>query len=114
SGYCIISKAKHPEEAKAFLDYLFKAGNQLAYSEFLKSPSAFKDVSPEWGIMKAEVQKAVKEAVNIGFTTEGPAGFSGDDAGRLVQGLFAGQFAKPGDFAVEYKSNWDRAWKAPR
>ncbi|OHE60636.1 MAG: hypothetical protein A2Y36_06485 [Treponema sp. GWA1_62_8] len=114
SGYCVVSKGKHPEEAKAFLDYLFKAGNQLAYSEFLKSPSAFRDVSPDWGIVKAEVQKAVKEAVNIGFTTEGPAGFSGDDAGRLVQGLFAGQFAKPGDFAVEYKANWDRAWKAPK
>ena len=114
SGYCIVSKAKHPEEAKAFLDYLFRADNQLAYSEFLKSPSAFKDVSPDWGLVKDEVQKAVREAVNIGFTTEAPAGFSGDDAGRLVQGLFAGQFATSGDFAKEYKASWDGAWKAPK
>jgi raffinose/stachyose/melibiose transport system substrate-binding protein len=114
SGYCVVSKAKQIEGAKSFLDYLFKPENQLSYSEHLKSPSAFKDVSPDWGPVKDEVAKAVREAVNIGFTTEAPAGFSGDDAGRLVQGLFAGQYASPADFAVEYKSAWDRAWKAPR
>lgn len=30
--------------------------------------------------------------MNIGFTNEKPAGFSGDDAGRMVQDLLAGTY----------------------
>jgi raffinose/stachyose/melibiose transport system substrate-binding protein len=112
SGYSIMAKSAHPLEAKKFLDFLFTADNQKAYSEFLKSPSAFKDVSADWGPLKGEVSAALKKGVNIGFTTEAPAGFSGDDAGRLVQALYAGQIKTPADFAKAYKDAWDKAWQA--
>lgn len=112
SGYSIMAKSKHPQQAGVFLDYLFSASNQKAYSEFLKSPSAFLDVQADWGPLKAEVAAALKRGVNIGFTTEAPAGFSSDDAGRLVQALYAGQTKTPAEFAKAYKDAWDRAWKS--
>jgi len=112
SGYSIMAKAAHPAEAKKFLDFLFQADNQKAYSEFLKSPSAFVDVDADWGPLKGAVSAALKKGVSIGFTTEAPAGFSGDDAGRMVQGLYAGQYKSPADFAKAYKDAWDKAWQA--
>lgn len=112
SGYSIMAQSKNIAAAKKFLDYLFTVQNQTAYCEFLKSPSAFKDVQADWGILKAEVLAALAKGVHIGFTTEGPAGFSGDDAGRLVQALYAGQYATPLDFAKAYKAAWDTAWKS--
>jgi raffinose/stachyose/melibiose transport system substrate-binding protein len=114
SGYSLMAGAKHLPEAKRFLDFLFSPTNQKAYSEFLKSPSAFTDVSADWGPLKNEVAGALKKGVNIGFTTEAPAGFSGDDAGRLVQALYAGALKTPGAFAKAYKDAWDKAWQANR
>ena len=49
---------------------------------------------------------AVKSATNIGFTNEKPAGFSGDDAGRLVQDLLAGTYT-PEEFAKAYEAAWN-------
>lgn len=114
SAYLIPAEAKHKEEAKLFLDYLFRPENLKAYSEFLKSPCAFTDVNADWGPLKDEVAKALKNGVNIGFTTEAPAGFSGDDAGRMVQELYMGTYKTPADFAKAYKAAWDRAWNASR
>lgn len=111
SGYSIMAGAKHPREAGLFLNYLFSAPVQKSYSEFLKSPSAFNDVVSDWGPLKAEVANALKKGVNIGFTTEAPAGFTSDDAGRLVQALYAGQLKTPADFARAYKDAWDKAWQ---
>lgn len=112
SAYLIPAEAKHKEEAKRFLDYLFQVQNQKSYSEFLNSPSAFVDVNADWGFLKDEVAKALKNGVNIGFTTEAPSGFSGDDAGRMIQELYAGVYKTPLDFAKAYKAAWDRAWNA--
>lgn len=112
SGYSIMSQSEHIEEAKQFLDYLFSVETQISYGEFLKSPSAFTDVQADWGVLKDEVLGAISRGVNIGFTTEGPAGFSGDDAGRLVQALYAGQYKTAEDFAKAYKEAWDTAWSS--
>lgn len=112
SAYAITSASEHPEEAKEFLNFLFEKQNLKKYSEFVKSPCAFKDVEADWGPIKDEVAKALESGVNIGFTNENPSGFSGDDAGRLVQELYAGQYATSLDFAKAYKETWDNAWNA--
>ncbi len=112
SAYAITSESKHPEEAKEFLNFLFEKQNLQKYSEFVKSPCAFTDVEADWGPIKDEVTKALENGVNIGFTNENPSGFSGDDAGRLVQELYAGKYETSLDFAKEYKETWDKAWNA--
>ncbi len=108
SGYCISATTQHKEESIEFLNYLFKPENQAKYSKVAKAPSAFKDVKAEWApepIVK-EVDKVLNsDAVKIGFTNEKPAGFSGDDAGRLVQELLAGRYT-PAQFAEAYNKAW--------
>lgn len=111
SSYALIAESEHQEETKEFLYYLTKPENQKSYSEFLKSPSAFKDVDADWGILKDEVSKALNNGVNIAFTKT-PAGFGGDDAGRMVQDLYAGGYNSAQDFAKAYKQAWDKAWNA--
>jgi raffinose/stachyose/melibiose transport system substrate-binding protein len=110
SVYAITSDSKHPEEAKKFLEFLFKSENLKTYSEFLKSPPAFTDVTADWGPLKDQAAAALKSAVNIAFT-DTPSGFSGDDSGRMVQELLAGKYTSA-EFAAEYKSAWDKAWNA--
>lgn len=112
SVYAITSASAHKEEAKKFLDFMFKADNLKKYSEATKTPSAFTDVNADWGILKDEVTGALKNGVNIGFTNEAPSGFSGDDAGRMVQDLYAGKYKTSLDFAKDYKATWDKAWNA--
>ena len=99
------------DAAKAFLTFLFSAENQKKYSESLGSPSAFKDVEAAWapeGFAK-EVTAVLNSAVNIGFTNEKPAGFSGDDAGRMVQDLLAGTYDAQG-FAQAYEKAWNEGF----
>jgi raffinose/stachyose/melibiose transport system substrate-binding protein len=112
SGYCISATTKYKEEAIEFLNFLFNAENQKKYSEQSKAPSAFTDVTAEWASANivTEVNNAVNTAVNIGFTNEKPAGFSGDDAGRMVQELFAGKYT-PEEFAVAYEKAWTDGMK---
>ncbi len=108
SGYSIYANTNNIDQAKSFLNYLFSAENQKLYSETLKSPSAFTDVDANWApeaVVKG-VNDAVSSAVNIGFTNEKPAGFTGDDAGRLVQDLLAGTYT-PEEFAKAYQAAWD-------
>lgn len=108
SGYSISATTTHVSEAKEFLNYLFSAENQKKYSETLKSPSAFTDVDAAWAPegFAAEVKGVLGSAVNIGFTNEKPAGFSGDDAGRMVQDLLAGTYT-PETFALAYEKAWN-------
>ncbi|MEA4882307.1 MAG: extracellular solute-binding protein [Clostridia bacterium] len=112
SAYLIMAESKHKDEAKKFLDYLFRPENLKSYSEFLKAPSSFTDVQADWGPIKDSVAQALKNGINIGFTTEGPSGFSGDDAGRMVQELYMGKYRTSIEFAKAYKAAWDKAWKA--
>lgn len=112
SAYAITAESKHPEEAKMFLEFLFQPENMKRYSEFIKSPCAFTDVTADWGPLKDAVAGALQNGVNIGFTNENPSGFSGDDAGRMVQELYAGQYDTSIDFANAYKEVWDKAWNA--
>lgn len=109
SGYCISATTKYKEEAIEFLNYLFNAENQKKYSETAKAPSAFTDVDAQWASANivSEVTSAVGSAVNIGFTNEKPAGFSGDDAGRLLQELLAGKYT-----AVEFAQTYEKVWDA--
>ena len=78
-----------------------------------KAPSAFNDVEAEWApaAVVEEVDAALQNAVNIGYTNEKPAGFSGDDAGRLLQGLFAGQYT-PESFAQAYADAWNDGYNS--
>ncbi|AJY75433.1 ABC transporter substrate-binding protein [Paenibacillus beijingensis] len=110
SRYAITSASKHPEEAKKFLEFLFKPENLQAYSEFLKSPPAFTDVTANWGPLKDQANAALQTGVNIPFT-ETPSGFSGDDAGKMVQELLAGKYTSI-EFAKAYRKAWDKAWNA--
>lgn len=109
SVYAITSESKHPEEAKKFLDFLFKPENLKAYSEFLKQPSAFTDVNADWGPLKDQASAALAAGVNIAFT-DSPAGFSGDDAGRMMQELLAGKYKTSQDFAKAYTEAWNKGW----
>jgi raffinose/stachyose/melibiose transport system substrate-binding protein len=111
SRYAITSASKYPEEAKKFLEFLFKPENLQVYSEFLKSPPAFTDVTANWGPLKDQAAQALKTGKNIPFT-DTPSGFSGDDAGKMVQELLAGQYSTTLDFAKAYKTSWDKAWNA--
>ncbi|MFD0958110.1 ABC transporter substrate-binding protein [Paenibacillus chungangensis] len=111
SVYAITAESKHPEEAKKFLEFLFQPENLKAYSEFLKSPPAFTDVSADWGPLKDQAAAALEAGVNIAFT-DTPSGFSGDDAGRMVQELLAGKYKDSQEFASAYKEAWDKAWNA--
>ena len=108
SGYSISADTEHVEEAKAFLTYLFSAENQKKYAESLGSPSAFTDVDAKWApdAVVEGVNNAINSAANIGFTNEKPAGFSGDDAGRMVQDLLAGKYTAE-EFAKAYEAAWD-------
>ncbi len=108
SGYSISADSEHQAEAKAFLEYLFDAENQKKYAESLGSPSAFTDVDAKWApeTVVDSVNSAVQSAANIGYTNEKPAGFSGDDAGRMVQDLLAGKYTAE-EFAEAYEKAWD-------
>ncbi|TAH72810.1 MAG: extracellular solute-binding protein [Anaerolineaceae bacterium] len=108
SGYSISATTEYKEEAIEFLNFLFSAENQKKYSELSKAPSAFTDVDADWAPENIvnEVSYAVANAVNIGFTNEKPAGFSGDDAGRMVQELLAGKYNAE-EFAIAYENAWD-------
>jgi raffinose/stachyose/melibiose transport system substrate-binding protein len=111
SVYAVTSGSKHQAEALTFLSYLFQIDNQKTYSELLKQPSAFNDVNADWGPLKDQVKTALQLGVNIPFT-DTPAGFSGDDAGRMVQELLSGTYATPVAFAKSYREAWDKAWNA--
>lgn len=108
SGYSISADSQHVEEAKEFLSFLFNAENQKKYAESLGSPSAFTDVDAKWApdAVVEGVNAAVASAANIGYTNEKPAGFSGDDAGRMVQDLLAGKYTAE-QFAAAYEAAWD-------
>ncbi len=111
SGYSISATTQNGDAAKAFLSYLFSAENQKKYAEALGSPSAFMDVNAEWApkAFAEEVNAALSSAVNIGFTNEKPAGFSGDDAGRMVQDLLAGTYDAQ-SFAQAYEKAWNEGF----
>lgn len=112
SGYSISAGSANIDAAKAFLDFLFAPENQKRYSECLGSPSAFTDVQANWapeGFVE-DVDKVLASAVNIGFTNEKPAGFSGDDAGRMVQDLLAGTYTAE-EFAKAYETAWNDGFK---
>lgn len=113
SGYSISADSANIEEAKAFLSYLFNAENQKKYAESLGSPSAFTDVDAKWApdSVVEGVNSAVASAANIGFTNEKPAGFSGDDAGRMVQDLLAGKYTAE-EFAKAYEAAWDAGFNS--
>ncbi|MDD4083532.1 MAG: extracellular solute-binding protein [Sphaerochaetaceae bacterium] len=111
SGYCISASSLNIEGAKEFLNYLFSTENMKKYSEALGSPSAFKDVDANWApkAFRDEVVSVLNTSANIGFTNEKPAGFSGDDAGRMVQDLLAGTYT-PEEFALAYEKAWNEGF----
>lgn len=113
SGYSISANSANIEEAKDFLLYLFSAENQKTYAESLGSPSAFTDVDAKWApdAVVEGVNSAIESAANIGYTNEKPAGFSGDDAGRMVQDLLAGRYTAE-EFALAYEAAWNAGFNS--
>lgn len=114
SGYSISATTEHKEECIEFLNFLFQPENQKKYCEVAKAPSAFQDVTAEWAPKSIAQEVAnvhvLGNVVNIGYTNEKPAGFSGDDAGRLLQNLFAGQYDAQG-FAQAYADAWNAGFE---
>ncbi|CAH0120653.1 MULTISPECIES: ABC transporter substrate-binding protein [unclassified Paenibacillus] len=111
SAYAITAESKHPEEAKKFLDFLFQPENLKIYSEALKSPAAFTDVDADWGPLKDAAAQALESSAAIAFT-DWPSGFSGDDAGRMVQELLVGKYKSSLEFAQAFQDTWNKAWQA--
>ena len=111
SGYSLSASSENIDAAKEFLTFLFGAENQKRYAEALGSPSAFSDVDAEWApaAFAADVKAVLGSAVNIGYTNEKPAGFSGDDAGRMVQDLLAGTYNAQA-FAEAYEKAWNEGF----
>lgn len=115
SGYSISATTEHKDECIEFMNFLFQPENQQKYCEAAKAPSSFNDVDAEWApkAIADQVTAALDEAVNIGYTNEKPAGFSGDDAGRLLQNLFAGQYT-PEQFAQAYAQAWNDGFNSSK
>jgi raffinose/stachyose/melibiose transport system substrate-binding protein len=111
SGYSISATSINQQGAKKFLNFLFSKENMKKYSEALGSPSAFMDVDANWASkgFRDEVTQVLNTAVNVGFTNEKPAGFSGDDAGRMVQDLLAGTYT-PEEFGKAYQKAWNEGF----
>jgi raffinose/stachyose/melibiose transport system substrate-binding protein len=78
--------------------------------EIRSMPSAFTDVSSDWGPIKDDAKQIVEEYVNINFSTEAPAGLSVDDTGRLIQKLLKGDYDSAAEFAQRYQEIWDAAY----
>lgn len=69
-------------------------------------------MTANWGPLNEQATQALKTGVNIPFT-DTPSGFSGDDAGKMVQELLAGKYTSI-EFAKAYREAWDKAWNATR
>jgi raffinose/stachyose/melibiose transport system substrate-binding protein len=110
SVYAISSDTEDMDAVMTFLDYMFSPEVQKEYSEIRSMPSAFRDVSSDWGPIKDDAKQIVEEYVNINFSTEAPAGLSVDDTGRLIQKLLKGDYDSAAEFARRYQEIWDAAY----
>lgn len=110
SVYAISSDTEDMDAVMTFLDYMFSPEVQKEYSEIRSMPSAFTDVSSDWGPIKDDAKQIVEEYVNINFSTEAPAGLSVDDTGRLIQKLLKGDYDSAAEFARRYQEIWDAAY----
>lgn len=109
--YFICSESEHPDEAKLFLDYLFQAELQKEFTELRQCPSSFKDVDADWGVMKNDVEAALREALIVDWS-DSPIGFAPDDIGRMIQDLYGGKYSTSEEFAQEYASTFESCWAA--
>ncbi|MGM0431651.1 MAG: ABC transporter substrate-binding protein [Spirochaetota bacterium] len=110
SVYAISADTEDMDAVMTFLDYMFSPEVQKEYSEIRSMPSAFTDVSSDWGPIKDDAKEIVEEYVNINFSTEAPAGLSVDDTGRLIQKLLKGDYDSAAEFAERYQEIWDEAY----
>lgn len=109
--YSICAGSAHPEEAKIFLDYLFRPEIQKEYTEFRQCPTAFTDVDANWGPLKTDVEAALSEGFAVDWS-DAPLGFAADDVGRMIQDLYAGRYADGAAFAEAYAETWIKAWES--
>jgi raffinose/stachyose/melibiose transport system substrate-binding protein len=110
SVYAISADTENMDAVMTFLDYMFSPEVQKEYSEIRSIPSAFTDVSSDWGPIKDDAKEIVEEYVNINFSTEAPAGLSVDDTGRLIQKLLNGDYDSAAEFAARYQDIWNEAY----
>lgn len=95
SGYSISADSEHIDEAKEFPQLPLQPREP---EEVFREPQARPPHSRTLTLSGPPprfvegVNSAVESAANIGYTNEKPAGFTGDDAGRMVQDLLAGKY----------------------
>jgi raffinose/stachyose/melibiose transport system substrate-binding protein len=109
--FYISAESKNVEAVKKVLDGILQADNMKALSEARKSPSANPSVKSDWGYLQSDVGNLLKDT-NIASVTFSamPAGFSGDDEGRLFQELFAGKYKQSTDFAKAWVDSWNKGF----
>lgn len=110
SVYAISADTEYMDEVMTFLEFMFSPEVQKEYSEIRSMPSAFTDVTADWGPIKDDAKQVIERYVNINFSTEAPAGLSVDDTGRLIQKLLNGDYDSAADFAARYQELWDDAY----
>lgn len=109
--FYISAESKNVEAVKKVLDGILQPDNMKALSEARKSPSANPSVKSDWGYLQNDVGNLLKDT-NIASVTFSamPAGFSGDDEGRLFQELFAGKYKQSTDFAKAWVDSWNKGF----
>lgn len=110
SVYAISADTEYMDKVMTFLEFMFSPEVQKEYSEIRSMPSAFTDVTADWGPIKDDAKQVIERYVNINFSTEAPAGLSVDDTGRLIQKLLNGDYDSAADFAERYQELWDDAY----
>lgn len=110
SVYAISADTEYMDKVMTFLELMFSPEVQKEYSEIRSMPSAFTDVTADWGPIKDDAKQVIERYVNINFSTEAPAGLSVDDTGRLIQKLLNGDYDSAADFAERYQELWDDAY----
>jgi len=110
SVWAISASTEHKAEVMKFLDFMFSAPIQKEFSELRSMPSAFVDVTSDWGVIKDDAKRVIEQYANINFSTEAPSGLSVDDTGRLIQKLLKGDYPTPADFATSYQKLWDSSY----
>lgn len=109
--FYISADSKNIDAVKKVLDNILQPDNMKAISEARKSPSANPSVQSDWGYLQTDVGNLLKDTnlASVTFSAM-PAGFSGDDEGRLFQELFAGKYKQPTDFAKAWVDAWNKGF----
>lgn len=105
----ISAESENVDACKKVIEYLYQPENMEAVSIAKQSPSANPDVETDWGFLKDSVAEVLADDDVAKLTWDvgsWPTGFGNDDAGRILQQQFAGEYDTPEEFA----QGWIDAW----